>query len=186
MDMLDTNDSLIQLADTIPWSKFETEFKKYYTGEEVEQDYTQAFKYFLLAAEKNHTLAQFSVGALYYDGVGVLQGDGTLTADGELLLKGIGTLQGDGTFSSAEQIVYNGIGTLQGNGSFVGDGSGCVERIAPKLVEGYFRANVNGLGVSGMGWEQGLKSALLAAGIDPDSDPDSRTPGHRFPPRRDR
>jgi len=33
MDMLDTSDSLIQLADTIPWSKFETEFKKYYTGE---------------------------------------------------------------------------------------------------------------------------------------------------------
>jgi len=33
MDMLDTNDPLIQLADTIPWSKFEDEFKKYYTGE---------------------------------------------------------------------------------------------------------------------------------------------------------
>ena len=33
MDMLDTNDPLIQLADTIPWSKFEIEFKKYYTGE---------------------------------------------------------------------------------------------------------------------------------------------------------
>lgn len=31
--MLDTNDVLIQLADTIPWSKFDTEFKKYYTGE---------------------------------------------------------------------------------------------------------------------------------------------------------
>ena len=33
MDMLDTNDSLIQLADIFPWSKFEEEFKKYYTGE---------------------------------------------------------------------------------------------------------------------------------------------------------
>jgi IS5 family transposase len=33
MDMLDTHDPLIQLADTIPWSKFEIEFKKYYTGE---------------------------------------------------------------------------------------------------------------------------------------------------------
>lgn len=33
MDMLDTYDPLIQLADTIPWSKFEIEFKKYYTGE---------------------------------------------------------------------------------------------------------------------------------------------------------
>ena len=31
--MLDTNDPLIQLADIFPWSKFEEEFKKYYTGE---------------------------------------------------------------------------------------------------------------------------------------------------------
>ena len=31
--MLDTNDSLIKLADIFPWSKFEEEFKKYYTGE---------------------------------------------------------------------------------------------------------------------------------------------------------
>ncbi|MCK5691174.1 hypothetical protein KAI87_17955, partial [Myxococcota bacterium] len=56
---------------------------------------------------------------------------------------------------------------------FAGDGTGCVERIAPKLVEAYFRANVNGLGVTGMGWEQGLKAALLAAGIDPDTDSNS-------------
>ncbi len=33
MDMLDTNDPLIQLANIIPWSKFDEEFKKYYTGE---------------------------------------------------------------------------------------------------------------------------------------------------------
>ena len=33
MDTLDTNDSLIQLADIFPWSKFEEAFKKYYTGE---------------------------------------------------------------------------------------------------------------------------------------------------------
>lgn len=33
MDTLDTFDPLIQLADTIPWLKFEEEFKKYYTGE---------------------------------------------------------------------------------------------------------------------------------------------------------
>ncbi len=32
MDMLDTNDSLIQLANIIPWSKFEKEFQKYYVG----------------------------------------------------------------------------------------------------------------------------------------------------------
>jgi len=33
MDMLDTNDPLIQLADLFPWSKLDEEFKKYYTGE---------------------------------------------------------------------------------------------------------------------------------------------------------
>lgn len=33
MDILDNSDPLIQLADTIPWSKFDTEFKKYYTGQ---------------------------------------------------------------------------------------------------------------------------------------------------------
>jgi hypothetical protein len=33
MDMLDTFAPLLQLANTIPWSKFENEFQKYYTGE---------------------------------------------------------------------------------------------------------------------------------------------------------
>ena len=33
MDMLDTKDPLIQLADIFPWSKFEEELKKHYTGE---------------------------------------------------------------------------------------------------------------------------------------------------------
>ena len=33
MDMLDTNDPLIQLANIFPWSNFDEEFKKYYTGE---------------------------------------------------------------------------------------------------------------------------------------------------------
>lgn len=33
MDMLDTKDPLIVLADTIPWSKFEIEFEKYYSKE---------------------------------------------------------------------------------------------------------------------------------------------------------
>ena len=32
MDMLDTNDPLIQLANAIPWSKIEDELKRYYTG----------------------------------------------------------------------------------------------------------------------------------------------------------
>ncbi len=32
MNMLDSKDSLIILADNFPWSKVESEFKKYYTG----------------------------------------------------------------------------------------------------------------------------------------------------------
>jgi len=31
MDMLDCSDPLIALADTIPWSVFESEFEKYYS-----------------------------------------------------------------------------------------------------------------------------------------------------------
>ena len=32
MDMLDTNDSLIVLANNFPWSKIESELSQYYTG----------------------------------------------------------------------------------------------------------------------------------------------------------
>jgi hypothetical protein len=50
----------------------------------------------------------------------------------------------------------------------------CVEVIAPKMVEAYFRANVAALGVGGQGWEEGLEAASLAAGIDPE-DPNDET-----------
>jgi hypothetical protein len=33
IDMLDTNDPLVILANNIDWSKFENEFKKYYKNE---------------------------------------------------------------------------------------------------------------------------------------------------------
>jgi hypothetical protein len=52
--------------------------------------------------------------------------------------------------------------------------SACAEPIAPKVVEAYFRANVAGLGVNGRGWEEGLKSATLAVGIDA-TDPNDET-----------
>ena len=32
MDILDTNDPLIALADTLEWSKLEEQLQKYYTG----------------------------------------------------------------------------------------------------------------------------------------------------------
>ncbi|MEE8408234.1 MAG: hypothetical protein V3T05_01390, partial [Myxococcota bacterium] len=44
--------------------------------------------------------------------------------------------------------------------------SSCAEVIAPKIVEAYFQANVQGLGINGKGWEEGLKSGTLAVGID--------------------
>ena len=44
----------------------------------------------------------------------------------------------------------------------------CVEPIAAALVTAYFNANIAGLGLSGWGWEEGLKAALLAVGIDPE------------------
>ena len=50
----------------------------------------------------------------------------------------------------------------------------CAEVIAPKLVEAYFRSNVSGLGISGLGYEAGIQAALLAVGIDA-TDPNSAT-----------
>lgn len=43
----------------------------------------------------------------------------------------------------------------------------CADPIATALVKAYFKANVSGLGIAGFGWEEGLKSALWAVGIDP-------------------
>jgi len=42
----------------------------YFTGQGVEQDYDEAFKWTKAAAEQGHTNAQFNLGALYYTGSG--------------------------------------------------------------------------------------------------------------------
>jgi hypothetical protein len=47
---------------------------KYATGVEGEgQDYEQAARYYRLAAEQNHVLAQFNLGTMYLEGQGVDQ-----------------------------------------------------------------------------------------------------------------
>jgi len=51
---------------------------------------------------------------------------------------------------------------------------GCAKHLAPKLVEAYFRSNINGLGTNGAGYEEGLKAGLLAVGVDP-TDPVDET-----------
>lgn len=43
----------------------------YYTGEGVDQDYEQAFKWTRMAAEQGHINAQFNLGTLYYNGLGM-------------------------------------------------------------------------------------------------------------------
>ncbi len=50
----------------------------------------------------------------------------------------------------------------------------CAQVIAPYMAEAYLRANIRGLGVGGQGWEQGLKAAAWAIGVDPeDPNPES-------------
>ncbi len=46
---------------------------RYATGEEVKQDYTEAVKWFTLAAQHGHILAQATLGAYYWAGRGVPQ-----------------------------------------------------------------------------------------------------------------
>jgi GAF domain/PilZ domain/Sel1 repeat len=46
---------------------------RYATGEEVQQDYTEAVRWFTLAAEQGHILAQATLGAYYWAGRGVPQ-----------------------------------------------------------------------------------------------------------------
>jgi GAF domain/PilZ domain/Sel1 repeat len=46
---------------------------RYATGEEVKQNYTEAVKWFILAAEQGHILAQATLGAYYWAGRGVPQ-----------------------------------------------------------------------------------------------------------------
>jgi TPR repeat protein len=42
----------------------------YFTGQGVEQNYTEALRWTLAAAEQGHLNAQFNLGALYYTGTG--------------------------------------------------------------------------------------------------------------------
>jgi TPR repeat protein len=44
---------------------------RYATGEEVNQDYTEAVRWFALAADRGHILAQATLGAYYWAGRGV-------------------------------------------------------------------------------------------------------------------
>jgi len=44
---------------------------RYATGEEVKQDYTEAVRWFALAADRGHILAQATLGAYYWAGRGV-------------------------------------------------------------------------------------------------------------------
>ncbi|MBI5510047.1 MAG: VWA domain-containing protein [Deltaproteobacteria bacterium] len=43
----------------------------------------------------------------------------------------------------------------------------CADPAAQIMVQAYFRANVHGLGINGMGWEEGLRAGMLAVGVDP-------------------
>lgn len=45
--------------------------KSYYSGEYVEQDYSEAFRLFMVAAEQGHILSQSYIGDMYYWGEGV-------------------------------------------------------------------------------------------------------------------
>lgn len=44
----------------------------------------------------------------------------------------------------------------------------CITRLSSELIAGLFRSNLAGLGTSGFGWEEGIKSALLATGVQPE------------------
>lgn len=49
----------------------------------------------------------------------------------------------------------------------------CADPVAQALVQAYFRANIAGLGNGGFAWEEGLKNALWAVGIDPEDPNDA-------------
>lgn len=42
----------------------------------------------------------------------------------------------------------------------------CIEAVSKSMVTALFESNLAGLGISGFGWEEGLKSALLAVGVE--------------------
>jgi hypothetical protein len=56
----------------------------------------------------------------------------------------------------------------------------CAKPVASTLVKAFFRANVRALGIHGFGWEEGIESALLAIGIDPEigDDASALTPAY--------
>ncbi len=43
----------------------------------------------------------------------------------------------------------------------------CAQPVAQGLFTAYFNSNINGLGTDGYGWEEGIKAAMMAVGIDP-------------------
>lgn len=43
----------------------------------------------------------------------------------------------------------------------------CAKPVTKAAITAYFTSNLNGLGISGLGYEEGLKAALWAVGIDP-------------------
>ena len=45
----------------------------------------------------------------------------------------------------------------------------CVGVLEREAAAAYVRSNLSGLGLRGQGWEQGLKAALLAVGVDPEN-----------------
>ncbi|MEM6531476.1 MAG: hypothetical protein AAF654_02575 [Myxococcota bacterium] len=47
---------------------------------------------------------------------------------------------------------------------------GCATEVAGAYVNATFRANINGLGFEGQGWEQGIRAGLMAVGIEPAED----------------
>lgn len=49
---------------------------------------------------------------------------------------------------------------------------GCAGPVASSMVAAYFKSNVDGLGISGQGWEEGIYNGLMAVGIDPDQPTD--------------
>ncbi|MBT6489337.1 MAG: VWA domain-containing protein [Deltaproteobacteria bacterium] len=55
----------------------------------------------------------------------------------------------------------------------------CVEDLTTVLVEAHFRSNLKGLGVDGFGWEEGIKSAMLAVGLDPE-EPETLEPAYNL------
>ncbi len=52
----------------------------------------------------------------------------------------------------------------------------CAKDVATALVTAYFRSNIAGLGIGGLGWEQGMHAAMKAVGIDPTRDTDALNP----------